>query len=110
VKAVVLADMIGDRDLNLRRESASTPWLTDIVWNSAKRLGYEKHFLPESQAIEDDHVPFLRRGLPAVDLIDFDYAPWHTSADTLDKVSARSIGIVGHVILESLKEIEKKAR
>jgi hypothetical protein len=108
IKAVILADMIGDRNLNLHRESNSTPWLTDLVWSTAKRLGYEKNFLPEPQAIEDDHLPFLRRGLPAVDLIDFDYPPWHTPADTLDKVSAGSIGIVGHVILESVKEIEKR--
>jgi Zn-dependent M28 family amino/carboxypeptidase len=110
VKAVVLADMIGDRDLKVKRESNSTAWLTDVVWNTAKRLGYEKHFLSESQAMEDDHLPFLKRGVPAVDLIDYDYPPWHTSGDTLDKVSARSLGVVGHVILESVKEIEKKVR
>ncbi len=110
VKAVVLADMIGDRDLALRRESNSTVWLTELVWSTAKRLGYEKHFIADRQAIEDDHIPFLRRGVPAVDLIDFDYPPWHTPQDTLDKVSARSIGVVGHVILESIKEIEKKVR
>jgi Zn-dependent M28 family amino/carboxypeptidase len=110
VKAVVLADMVGDRDLGLRRESNSTGWLTDLVWSTAKRLGHEKHFLSGTQAIEDDHIPFLRRGLPAVNLIDFDYAAWHTPADTLDKVSARSLGVVGHVILESVKEIEKKVR
>ena len=110
VKAVVLADMIGDRDLALRRESNSTGWLTDLVWSTAKRLGYEKHFLSESLAIEDDHIPFLRRGVPAVNLIDFDYPAWHTPADTLDKLSARSLGVVGHVILESVKELEKKVR
>jgi hypothetical protein len=110
VKAVVLADMIGDRDLKVKRESNSTGWLTDLVWNTAKRLGYEKHFLSESQTIEDDHLPFLRRGLPAVDLIDLDYPAWHTPGDTLDKVSARSLGVVGHVILESVKELEKKVR
>ncbi|MBI1750766.1 MAG: M28 family peptidase [Acidobacteria bacterium] len=110
VKAVVLADMIGDRDLGLRRESNSTGWLTELVWSTAKRLGYEKHFLSGTQSIEDDHIPFLRRGLPAVDLIDFDYPPWHTTGDTLDKVSARSLGVVGHVVLETVKELEKKVR
>ncbi len=110
VKAVVLADMVGDRDLNLCRESNSTPWLTEIVWSTAKRLGYEKNFLAESTTIEDDHLPFLRRGLPAVDLIDLDYAEWHNPTDTLDKVSARSIAIVGHVILKSLEDIEKRVR
>ncbi len=77
---------------------------------SAKRLGYEKHFISETQFVSDDHLPFLKRGVPAVDLIDLDYSYWHKSTDTLDKVSARSIGVVGHVILESLKEIEKKVR
>lgn len=110
VKAVVLADMIGDRDLGLRRESKSTGWLTDLVWSTAQRLGYGKHFLSTTQAIEDDHIPFLKREVPAVDLIDFDYPAWHTPADTLDKVSARSLGVVGHVILESVKELEKKVR
>lgn len=110
VKAVILADMIGDRDLALKRESQSTTWLTDMVWKTAKRLGYEKHFLSETQSIEDDHIPFLKRGVPAVDLIDYDYPPWHTPGDTLDKVSARSLGVVGHVILESVKELEKKVR
>jgi len=110
VKAAILADMIGDRDLAIKRESQSTTWLTDLVWNTAKRLGYEKHFVSETQSISDDHIPFLKRGVPAVDLIDYDYPPWHTPGDTLDKVSARSIGIVGHVILESVKELEKKVR
>ena len=110
VKAVILADMIGDRDLAIKRESQSTTWLTDLVWKTAKRLGYEKHFVSETQSISDDHIPFLKRGVPAVDLIDYDYPPWHTPGDTLDKVSARSIGIVGHVILESVKELEKKLR
>ncbi|MCL4524578.1 MAG: M28 family peptidase [Acidobacteria bacterium] len=110
VKAVVLADMIGDRDLTVKRESNSTRWLTDVIWNTARRLGYEKYFLSETQSIEDDHIPFLRRGVPAVDLIDLDYPAWHTPNDTLDKVSARSIGVVGHVILESVEEIEKKVR
>ncbi len=110
IKAVLLVDMVGDRELNLKRESKSTGWLTEIVWRTAKRLGYEKHFLSEKQAIEDDHIPFLKRGVPAVDLIDFDYPAWHTPNDTLDRVSAKSMGVVGHVVLESVKEIEKKVR
>jgi Zn-dependent M28 family amino/carboxypeptidase len=110
VKAVVLVDMIGDQDLKIKQESSSTDWLKTIIWSTAKRLGYEKHFVSESQAVSDDHIPFLHRGVPAVDLIDFDYPYWHESTDTLDKVSARSMGVVGHVILESLKEIEKKVR
>ncbi len=108
VRAVILADMIGDRDLGIRRESNSTPWLTDLVWKTAKRLGYGKYFPDASTAIEDDHIPFLRRGVPAVDLIDLDYAYWHTPEDTLDKVSRKSIAVVGHVILETLKELAKR--
>lgn len=108
VKAVILADMIGDRDLKIKRESASTSWLTDLVWSTAARLGYAKHFLNDNLPIEDDHRPFLKREIPALDLIDFDYPPWHTAGDTLDKVSPRSLSIVGHVLLESLKELEKK--
>jgi hypothetical protein len=108
VRAVLLADMIGDRSLNIKRETASTPWLTDLVWKTAARLGYAENFVSDEHTVEDDHLPFLRRGVPAVDLIDFDYPPWHTPADTLDKVSARSLGIVGHVVLEVIAALEKK--
>jgi Peptidase family M28 len=108
VRAVILADMIGDRQLDLKRETNSTPWLTDLVWQTADRLGYRQYFLNDSIAVEDDHIPFLRRGVPAVDLIDFDYPYWHTTQDTLDKVSAKSVAIVGHVILETVAALEKK--
>jgi hypothetical protein len=106
VKAVLLADMIGDRDLDLKRETNSTPWLVDLVWGTAARLGYGKNFLNEGLAVEDDHIPFLRRHVPAVDLIDFDYPAWHTPEDTLDKVSPRSLAIIGHVLVETLPQIE----
>jgi len=104
--AMIVADMIGDRDLGIRRESGSTPWMTDAIWASAARLGYTAHFLPESLAVEDDHAPFVRLGVPAALLIDFDFPSWHTAEDTLDKVSAKSLGIVGKVILDSLPGIE----
>jgi hypothetical protein len=107
-KAVLLADMVGDRNLNLNRELNSTPWLRTLVVETAERLGYGAHFAGEATQIEDDHVPFLRRGIPAVDLIDFDYPHWHTPADTLDKISPRSMAIVGHVLLEVIPELEKK--
>jgi hypothetical protein len=107
VRAVIVADLIGDKNLRVRREENSTRWLTDLVWKTAKRLGYAEHFLDEDTSIEDDHIPFLRRGVPAVDIIDLDYPHWHTAQDTLDKVSARSIAVVGHVILEVLGELEK---
>lgn len=108
IKALVLLDMIGDRQLNIRRESNSTPWLTAIIWNTAKRLGYGRYFLDESTPIEDDHLPFLNAGVPAVDIIDLDYPAWHTAADTIENVSAQSLQIVGDVVLASLPEIEQR--
>jgi Zn-dependent M28 family amino/carboxypeptidase len=104
--AVIVADMIGDRDLGIRREAASTPWMTDVIWASAARLGYATLFMPDSLAVEDDHAPFMRLGVPAALLIDFDFPPWHTAEDTLDKVSARSLEIVGRVLLDALPGIE----
>src|SRR5262245_7785268 len=104
--AVIVADMIGDRDLGIRREAGSTSWLTDVIWASAARLGYVTQFMQEALAVEDDHVPFLRLGVPATLLIDFDFPPWHTAGDTLDKISATSLEIVGKVILDALPAIE----
>ena len=105
-KAMVLVDMIGDRDLAIRRETYSVPWLTDIIWSSAARLGYARHFLSDTMPVEDDHMPFLKAGVPSVLLIDFDYPPWHTAEDTVDKVSAASLGVVGDVLLDALPAIE----
>ena len=107
-RALIVADMIGDRDLAIRREAGSTPWLTDAIWAAAARRGVAAHFLDETLAVEDDHAPFLRAGVPAALLIDFDYPPWHTAEDTLDKVSARSLEIVGGVLLEALPAIEER--
>jgi glutaminyl-peptide cyclotransferase len=107
-RAVVVADMIGDRDLAIRPEASSTPWLTDLVWQAAARLGHGAHFRFEPLAVEDDHAPFLRLGVPATLLIDFDYPPWHTAEDTLDKVSARSLQVVGEVLLEALADLERR--
>ena len=105
-RAVIVADMIGDRDLGIRREALSTRWLTDVIWSSAARLGHNAHFLADTLAVEDDHAPFMRLGVPATLLIDFDYPPWHTAGDTVDKVSARSLEIVGNVLLDALPAIE----
>jgi Zn-dependent M28 family amino/carboxypeptidase len=106
VRAVIVADMIGDRDLSIRRESESTGWLTDLVWASARRLGHGAHFSPDAIPVEDDHAPFLREGVPATLLIDFDYPPWHTPGDTLAQISARSLQIVGEVLLDALPAVE----
>jgi glutaminyl-peptide cyclotransferase len=110
LRALILVDMIADRDLTIRRESASTAWLTDAIWAAAKRLKQTDAFLDSTAEIEDDHLPFLQAGVPAVDIIDGpdDYPPWHTAGDTLDKVSARSLQTVGDVLLEALPAIEKR--
>jgi Zn-dependent M28 family amino/carboxypeptidase len=105
-RALILVDMIGDRDLRIRRETHSAAWLTEIVWDAAGRLGHGRHFVRDSMPVEDDHVPFLRLGVPATLLIDFDYPPWHTAEDTLDKVSADSLAVVGAVVLEALPSVE----
>lgn len=107
-RAMILVDMIGDRDLGILRESYSTPWLTNLLWATAARLGHERHFLNTAMAVEDDHAPFLAAGVPAALLIDFDYPPWHTADDTLDKLSAQSLAIVGDVVLTALPAIEQR--
>jgi len=108
IKAMILVDMIGDRDLVVKRETASTAWLTDAIWSAAKALGHGSTFVDESFPVEDDHVPFLKAGVPAVDIIDLEYAPWHTAEDTLDKVSARSMEVVGRVLTAALPKIESR--
>ena len=105
-RAMILVDMIGDRDLTIKKEALSTGWLTEILWDTARRLGHGRHFLPDVIPVEDDHAPFLRAGVPAALLIDFDYPPWHTAQDTLDKVSAKSLAIVGEVVREALPAVE----
>lgn len=108
IKALILLDMVGDRNLNLRRDTNSTPWLTDIFWATARRLGHGAHFLDEPLPVEDDHMAFLDAGIPAVDLIDLDYPEWHTADDTLDKVTARSLQVVGDVVLAALPDVEAR--
>ena len=111
VKAMILADMVGPSDLKIKRDTNSTPWLVDLVWATAKNLGYRNIFLNEEHPVGgDDHFSFIRRGVPACDIIDFDVETtyWHTPQDTLDKVDPRSLAIVGHVFLEALPELEKK--
>jgi Zn-dependent M28 family amino/carboxypeptidase len=108
LKALILLDMIGDRDLAIRRDANSTAWLTEIVWASAKRLDHAATFVDDETAIDDDHVPFLEAGVPAIDIIDLDYAAWHTAQDDLDHVSARSLQIVGDVVLDALPRIEQR--
>lgn len=108
LKALVLLDMIGDRNLNLRRDSNSTRWLVDLIWGSAGKLGYRASFPLEDVTYEDDHLEFTKAGVPSVDLLDLDYPQWHTAQDDLDHVSARSLQVVGDVILDALPQIEKR--
>lgn len=108
LKALVLVDMIADRSPQFMRESNSTPWLTDIIWSTARKLGHAAIFVNASMPIEDDHVPFLAAGVPAADIIDLDYAAWHTAADTLDQTSARTMQVVGDVVVASLAPIEAR--
>ena len=98
-RSVVIVDMIGDADLNIYKERNSNQELTDEIWNVAASLGYDNVFIPEYKfSILDDHTPFLEAGLPAVDIIDFDYPYWHTLQDTPDKVSAESLQAVGETL------------
>jgi glutaminyl-peptide cyclotransferase len=111
IRALINVDMIGDRDLGILEDMNSSGPLRELVWRTAERLGYGRHFLRNGSAIEDDHIPFLRRGVNALDLIDLDYGErnsyWHTDKDTIDKLSAESFQVVGRVLLESLKELER---
>jgi glutaminyl-peptide cyclotransferase len=113
VRAAILVDMIADAHLNIRRETHSTPWLTDIVFAQAQHLGYARYFLNSPRVIEDDHVSFLELGIPAVDIIDLDYGPfnlyWHTRCDTVDKCSPASVAIVARVIFGTLTVLESSS-
>jgi glutaminyl-peptide cyclotransferase len=112
IKAFLLEDMIGDADLHIEREGNSTPWLEDMIYQSATRLGYQSHFFARTSQIEDDHMPFLEHGVPSADLIDFEYGYnnvfWHTPQDTVDKLSPKSLEIVGSVTLETVQMLDQK--
>ena len=102
---MILVDMVGDRDLRIPMEASSDEELRASIWATAARLGHEDVFVPEvGQTILDDHVPFLKAGIPAVDIIDLDYEFWHTTADTPDKVAAESLQVVGDVLWTWLME------
>jgi Zn-dependent M28 family amino/carboxypeptidase len=118
IKAVILLDMIGDKDLTIPREQSSSGWLVDVIWGTAAELGYQKEFPSRTFAVgDDDHMPFIRAGVPAVDIIDLEYGVglednryWHTKEDTLDKLSPRSLKIVGDIVILSLPRIESQIR
>ena len=111
VGAMILLDLVGGKDLRIFREGNSTPWLNGIIWNQASRLGHTRFFRPSGRtSIDDDHLPFLRAGIPAVDLIDLNYAHWHKPTDTLDKLSGPNLEVVGAVVLASLPEIARQLK
>jgi len=106
IKAFLLADMIGDADLNIERESNSAPWLEDLVYQAATKLGYQSHFYSRTLDIQDDHLPFVKLGVPSADIIDLDYGYGnvfhHSPQDTMDKLSPKSLQIAGDVILQTV--------
>jgi Zn-dependent M28 family amino/carboxypeptidase len=110
IKAFILTDMIGDKDLDIQRESRSADWLVDLVRQAAKKYGDEKYFFKQEMEVEDDHLPFVKRGVPSIDLVDLDYGPnnsyHHTDKDTMDKISAHSLTIDGDVIMETIRLID----
>ncbi len=117
VKGFFLLDMIGDKDLSIARETGSTRWLQDFIAQAARQLGYEQYFFHYEAGIIDDHVPFLDAGIPAVDVVDAMYgrmAPGldsmgefhHTNRDTMDKISQKSLEIVGRTILRTIELLD----
>ena len=112
IKAFLLADMIGDRDLDVERDLNSTPWLLDLVGQAAAKYGDQSYFFQNQEQVGDDHTPFMQRGVPCAYIIDFDYgyqnAFWHTPDDTMDKLSAKSLTIVGDVFLETIRLLNQR--
>ncbi len=112
IKAFILTDMIGDKDLDIQRETNSTAWLVDLVRQAAAKFGYQRYFFQKEEAIEDDHLAFVERGVPSIDIIDMDYGPddsyHHTAQDTMDKISAHSLTIDGDVFMETIRLLNQR--
>ena len=115
IKAFVLADMIGWKQMNIDREGNSTPWLLDLLAEAGKKTGHSKYLFRESQPIEDDHLPFKERGVPVLDVIDYEYgtasnpeAYHHTAEDTMDKLSATSLQVSADLFVELVKLIDQR--
>jgi hypothetical protein len=109
IKALLLLDMIGDKNLDLDHETNSTPWLAELVYRAAQRAGQQSHFSSRVNAIQDDHLPFRAVGIPVDDIIDlnygFDNLYHHTTQDTADKCSAASLQSVGEIVMESIRAL-----
>ena len=110
IRALILLDLMGSKNLELGRDTMSTRWLQDIVWRTAHEEGYGKYFVERPEGVgSDDHEPFLRAGIDSLDLIQLsNYPYWHKADDTLDKVSAQSMKVVGDVVLASLPKIAER--
>jgi glutaminyl-peptide cyclotransferase len=112
IKAFILADMLGDRDLDVQRDMNSTPWLEDLIYQAASQYGWQSYFFENKTYDEDDHLPFVHRGVPCADLIDLNYGYgnswWHTADDTMDKLSAKSLTIAGDTILETIHLLNQR--
>ena len=115
IKAFLLADMIGWKEMNIDRETNSTPWLLDLLAKAGKNTGHSKYLFKDSQAVEDDHLPFMQRGVPVLDVIDFKYgtpsdpeAYHHHDSDTMDKLSATSLQVSADLFLELVKLIDQR--
>ncbi len=110
--ALVLIDMIGDRDLELQVDLNSSMWLVQRFWNMARRMGYGRHFGARVTMIEDDHLPFREAGIDAIDLIDFSYGPknryWHRPEDTLDKLSPQSLEVIGDLLVHGVEVLANR--
>jgi glutaminyl-peptide cyclotransferase len=106
LKGLINVDMIGDKNLDIPRETNGNAALNNLVWRTAADLGYKAFFTDQQIGEDDDHMPFVRAGVAAIDLIDIDYPPWHNDTDTMDKLSAQSIEIVGTVVYEVIQRLE----
>jgi len=110
VRAMILFDMMGYKSLRVGRDTLSTSWLLDIVWETGKQLGYGSQFVDAREGVgDDDHSPFLKAGIDSLDIIQLSSYPyWHTKEDTLDKVSGKSLKIIGDAVIVSLPKIEER--
>ncbi len=109
LRAMILLDMIGYKNLEIPRDDMGTVWINDIIWNTAREIGHSAQFVEREDSVEDDHVPFMQAGVECIDIIQLGgYPYWHTAEDTLDKISPQSLKIVGDVVLASLPRIEQR--
>jgi glutaminyl-peptide cyclotransferase len=112
IKGLFVLDMIGDKDLDIQRDTNSTGWLEDLVYSAASKLGYQSHFFAAEIPVDDDHMPFQKLGVPVSDVIDINYgynnAFHHTLEDTLDKLSPKSLEIAGNTVLQAIAMLDQK--